>query len=207
MAEFDAILFDFDGVLADTEPIHCACWAEALAPLGISLDWETYQREFVGLDDREMARILAARCHPPRPWEELWENAYPAKRTLFRARTAAAPPFPPGLRPFLDGLDGKYKLAVVTSSSSAEIQPILAAGGLLPCFQTLVGGESVARHKPAPEPYLLAAERLGARSPLVVEDSPAGIASGQAAGFEVLAVSNPMDVPGQVLERLAGGPV
>jgi beta-phosphoglucomutase-like phosphatase (HAD superfamily) len=60
----------------------------------------------------------------------------------------------------------------------------------------------VKRYKPAPEPYLLAAERLGARVPLVVEDSEAGSAAGRAAGFEVLAVTHPSEVPALVGQRL-----
>jgi len=67
----------------------------------------------------------------------------------------------------------------------------------------VVGGENVKRHKPAPDPYLLAAERLGLHTPLVVEDSEAGLASGRAAGFEVLAVRHPTEVPDLVGRRLA----
>jgi HAD superfamily hydrolase (TIGR01509 family) len=83
-----------------------------------------------------------------------------------------------------------------------EIEPLLVAGGVRGHFATVVGGESVQRHKPAPEPYLLAAERLSVERALVIEDSAAGIASGRAAGFEVLAVKHPRDVPGMVRERL-----
>jgi len=202
MPGFDSILFDFDGVLADTEPVHCACWAEVLAPVGIVLEWEFYREHCVGIDDREMLHILASQAHPPGNWEDLW-TLYPAKKALFRARMAADPPFVPGLRELLHELDGAYKLAVVSSSSGQEIEPILVAGGLRRYFQTVVGGESVKRHKPAPDPYLLAAERLGARAPLVVEDSEPGIASGRAAGFEVLAVAKAADTPDLVRRRLA----
>ena len=80
---------------------------------------------------------------------------------------------------------------------------MLEAGGLRRWFQTVVGGENVKRHKPAPDPYLLAAERLGARTPLVVEDSAPGIASGRAAGFPVLAVAQPAEMPDLVRRRLA----
>jgi HAD superfamily hydrolase (TIGR01509 family) len=202
MPGFDSILFDFDGVLADTEPVHCACWAQVLAPVGIALEWEFYREHCIGIDDREMLWILASQAHPPGNWEDLWK-LYPAKKELFRARMAADPPFVPGLRELLNELDGAYKLAVVSSSSCQEIEPILVAGGLRQQFQTVVGGESVKRHKPAPDPYLLAAERLGARVPLVVEDSEAGIASGLAAGFEVLAVAMAADTPDLVRRRLA----
>jgi HAD superfamily hydrolase (TIGR01509 family) len=201
MSAFDSILFDFDGVLADTEPVHCACWAEVLAPEGIALEWEIYRQRYVGIDDREMLRLLIAEQRPQLPWEELWK-LYPAKKDLFRARVVAAPPFDPALGEFLGTLAGRYALAVVSSSSCSEIEPILESGGLRHHFQTVVGGESVKRHKPAPDPYLLAAERLGLHAPLVVEDSEAGLASGRAAGFEVLAVTHPTEVPALVGQRL-----
>jgi beta-phosphoglucomutase len=204
MPEFEAILFDFDGVLLDSEPVHYACWAEVLSPLGVALEWEYYREYGVGVDDREMLRTVAARSHPPRNWEELWA-LYPAKKKLFQARMAQLPPFDPSLDGFLGELHGAYKLAVVTSSATTEIAPILAAGGIGRHFDTLVGGEDVQRHKPAPDPYLLAAHRLGVRAALVVEDSEAGMASGRAAGFEVLAVEGPADVRERVLGRLSKG--
>jgi HAD superfamily hydrolase (TIGR01509 family) len=202
MPSFDSILFDFDGVLADTEPVHCACWTEVLATVGVTLTWEFYRRECVGIDDRDMLRMLATQSDPPLDWDDLWQ-LYPAKKQLFMARMTSNPPFDPALAGFLEGLHGQYRMAVVSSSSCTEIEPMLAAGGLRPYFATIVGAESVKRYKPAPDPYLLAAERLGSRAPLVVEDSEAGIASGRAAGFAVLAVKNPADVPALVGQRLA----
>jgi HAD superfamily hydrolase (TIGR01509 family) len=115
-----------------------------------------------------------------------------------------APPFPPGIAPLLGRLHGNYRMAVVSSSGRTEVEPLLEAGGLLRYFDTLVCARDAQRHKPAPDPYLLAAERLGARTALVVEDSEAGIASGRAAGFEVLEVQSPADVPKLVIARLGG---
>ena len=80
---------------------------------------------------------------------------------------------------------------------------MLEAGGLRQYFKRWWAARDVKRHKPAPDPYLLAAERLGVRAPLVVEDSAAGLASGRAAGFEVLAVTHPAEVPLLVGRRLA----
>ena len=202
MPEFEAILFDFDGVLLDSEPVHCACWAEVLAPLGVTVEWEYYRQYGVGVDDRGMLRTMAARSDPPRNWEELWAQ-YPAKKRLFQARMAQSPPFDPSLDGFLSGLHSAYKLAVVSSSSTTEIALILTAGGIRRHFDTLVCGEDVQHHKPAPDPYLLAAQRLGVRTALVVEDSEPGMASGRAAGFEVVAVKGPADLQEQVLGRLA----
>jgi len=202
MTQFDAILFDFDGVLIDSEPLHWACWAEVLKPLGVTLEWEFYRRQCIGIDDREMLRMMATQSDPPRDWEELWAH-YPAKRELFRDRTLKAPPFDPGLDGFLAEMHGQYKMAVVTSSARSEIEPLLQAGGLRGYFETMVCGKEAGAHKPAPEPYLMAARLLGASHPLVVEDSAAGTASGRAAGFEVLAVQSPADVPELVRQTLA----
>ena len=95
---------------------------------------------------------------------------------------------------------------MVSSSSASEIEPLLVAGGIRGHFDTIVGGSDVQRHKPAPEPYLLAASRLGVDRALVLEDSAAGIASGRAAGFEVLTVRHPSEVAGLLRDRLAGLP-
>jgi beta-phosphoglucomutase len=197
----DAILFDFDGVLADTEPVHYACWAEVLAPFGITLRWEYYRDHCIGVDDREVVRALAASATPPLDWEILFAQ-YPAKKRMFRERTLAAPPFDPALDGLLAELHRDYKLAVVSSSSRAEIEGLLVAGGLRKYFDTVVTGEDVVRHKPDPEPYLEAARRLGVSSALVVEDSVTGQASGRAAGYEVLAVTRPGDVPALVRQRV-----
>jgi beta-phosphoglucomutase len=202
MPGFDAILFDFDGVLIDSEPVHCACWAEAIAPLGVTLEWDWYRDHCIGIDDRAMLRMMAGRSDPPCDWQAMWDR-YPLKKQLFQARMQAAPPFPDALGGMLDRLRPQYKLAVVTSSGRAEVEPLLAAGGLDRYFDTLVCARDTERHKPAPDPYLLAASRLGARLPLVVEDSLAGIAAGQAAGFEVLAVTHPTEVPELLARRLS----
>ncbi len=93
MPAFDSIFFDFDGVLADTEPIHCACWAEVLAPLGVTLEWEPYRERYIGIDDRDMLRMLADEAEPPNDWQDLWSQ-YSRKRKLYRSRMLAAPPFP-----------------------------------------------------------------------------------------------------------------
>ena len=204
MPPFDSILFDFDGVLLDSEPVHWACWAEVLAPLGVILTWEFYRDYCIGIDDREMLRMMATRSHPPRDWKELWAQ-YPAKQVLFRSRMEKAPPFHQTLLPLLEELDGRYAMAVVSSSACAEIEPLLITGGLRGFFRTVVGGGDVKRHKPEPDPYLLAADRLGVTHPLVLEDSAAGIASGRAAGFEVLAIPHPSQVA-ELLRTRLGNP-
>ena len=201
MPQFDAVLFDFDGVLADSEPIHFACWKEILAPLGVALDWEFYRDRCIGLADGDMLRLFAQRCDPPRGWEDLMAR-YPEKKDLFRSRMLHDPPFAPGLPGILERLHEGYKLAVVTSSGRTEVEPVLEAAGLRPFFDALVCGREAGSLKPAPEPYLLAAKLLGSVCPLVVEDSEPGLASGMAAGFETLAVSSPETLGEALFGRL-----
>ena len=201
MAGIDAILFDFDGVLADTEPVHCACWSEVLAPFGVTIEWEYYREHCMGVDDREMLRRISAAAEQPCDWEELFAR-YPDKKELFRARTLERPPFDPGLGALLEGLHRDYRLAVVTSSGRSEIDPLLAAAGLRQHFDALVCGREAGGLKPAPDPYLLAARLIAASAPLVVEDSAPGIASARAAGFEVLAVERVSQMPELLMRRL-----
>jgi beta-phosphoglucomutase len=200
MNQFEAVFFDFDGVLLDTEPVHWACWAEVLRPFGIELTWEYYRDEAIGIDDRDMLRVLARNAARPVEWDELWA-LYPAKKRLFQERMQQ-PHFEAELKALLPELERDYRLAVVSSSACVEIEPLLVAGGVRGHFGTVVGGESVTKHKPHPEPYLLAAERLGVSRALVIEDSAAGVESGRAAGFEVMAIKHPSEVAARVRERL-----
>ena len=104
------------------------------------------------------------------------------------------------------GNAGKLReFRMAADSARVEIEPPLQAGKLRGYFNALVTGEDVEHRKPAPDPYLLGARLLGARLPLVVEDSPTGIASGRAAGFEVLCVTSASSMPAALLDRLSGG--
>ena len=193
MPSYDAILFDFDGVLIDSEPIHFSCWRDILQPFGIVLDWETYHRHFIGISDLEMIQDLANLRQPPADVDLLWAQ-YPRKRALFRERMASGSPVTEEVRALLQELAGR-QLAVVSSSGRDEIEPILTSGGIRGCFSAVICREDVTEFKPSPEPYLKAAQLLGATRALVVEDSQAGIASGKAAGFDVLEVPAAAQMP------------
>lgn len=200
MPHYDSILFDFDGVLADTEPLHYRCWKEILSPFGIVLDWDTYAESFIGVSDRHMLAQFCDKAKPAVDLETLVAQ-YPTKRDCFRQMIARELPFFPGCREFLKSLSD-YKLAVVSSTGRPEIEPALHQAGIFDCFQTLVCGADVKNLKPAPEPYLLAATRLNAHCPLVVEDSDAGVESATAAGFDVIRVKSSAEVPSAIQMRL-----
>ena len=177
--------------------MHHWAWNQTLEPLGIQLDWDAYRKNFVGVAD-EVA--LRERLHL------IDKNGLVVrKQSLFRQKLAEAQPFLPATVSLVEELSKVYKLAVVSSSYRSEVEPPLIRAGMRPCFQLLTTGEDVQNFKPSPEPYLLAAERLGARRPLVIEDSDAGVASGRAAGFEVLRVSAVENVGREVREYLRLG--
>lgn len=186
MPDYEAILFDFDGVLLDSEPVHFACWREVLAPLGVTMDWDTYSEHCIGIADYEMIEFFGDRADPTVPADRLWAQ-YPLKSERFVERMASNPPFPSQTRKLIEELSG-YKLAVVSSSTRAEVEPILAEARLRRYFATVVCGEDVEHLKPAPDAYLLAARRLGISTALVVEDSDPGVESGRAAGFDVVRI-------------------
>ena len=90
------------------------------------------------------------------------------------------------------------KLAVVSSSGRTEVEPPIVHAGIRERFEVLVCGLEAGKLKPAPEPYLRAAELLGVRRPLVVEDSESGVASAVAAGFDVLRIPHPKQTAAMV---------
>ncbi len=188
-------------MLADTERVHHRAWNQTLEPLGIQLDWASYQKNFVGVaDEVALDIVLRDRLHT-----DDRDGLVARKQALFRQGLAEIQPFPLDTIRMLEEIFGIYQLAVVSSSYKSEVEPPLVRGGIRQYFQFLITGEDVQNFKPSPEPYLLAAERLGARSPLVIEDSDAGVASGRAAGFEVLRVSAVESVGKEVREYLAAG--
>jgi beta-phosphoglucomutase len=200
VTQYEAILFDFDGVLADTEPLHFESWAEVLKPLGISLDWQTFEKYCIGIPDRVVAEFFRGLVHPPADFDSVWAR-HPAKRALFLAKLLEKPFFLPEVRALIDSLRS-YKLGVVSASSRIEIEPALEAAGILRCFEVVIGTEDVERTKPAPDPYMLAMRRLGITKALAVEDSEAGLASARAAGLDVLHIPKPADMPGLLKARL-----
>lgn len=202
IAKHDAILFDFDGVLADSEPVHFACWAEIVRPFGLELTWEDFCQHCVGFMDRAFLAWLASQTNPPMAVECLREQQ-PRKRQMFLERMLADPPVDPDVIDLVKSLSN-YKLAVVTSSNRREIEPVLERLGIRSCFGAVVCGGDVQHHKPEPDSYLLAAQLLDAKRPLVVEDSEAGVASGRAAGFDVLRIPSPALTARLVREALDG---
>ena len=195
----DALLFDFDGVLADTEPLHYRAWSETLAPLGISVSWEFYVANCVGVaDDALFSNVFPKVFSVANP-----AKLVDAKRTAYRASLELKPPFLASTLELVRELSGQYPLAVVSSSSRAEVEPPLVRAGIAQYFRRMITREDVERIKPNPEPYLKAARWMDAKNPLVIEDSSAGIAAGKAAGFRVVEISSAASMASELRAALA----
>jgi beta-phosphoglucomutase len=194
---YDALLFDFDGVLADTELVHYACWRDVLVPFGMEIEWPWYQANCVGIADHVLAPCFGVGD----PVALVTE-----KQQRFRDALTLSPPFLPETADLIRELAVSYRLAVVSSSFRTEVVPPLERAELDRYFAAILCGDDVAHLKPAPDPYLKAAEMLQAKRPLVIEDSDAGVASGQAAGFDVVRISGPARLSEELRRRLGGLP-
>ncbi|KTD56755.1 HAD-superfamily hydrolase [Legionella santicrucis] len=188
---FEAIIFDFDGVILDSEPIHYQACCYALNNVGLELSYEQYVERYLGLADKEMfPKLLKDNSHPFS--EALVDTLIEQKiaRYTLLIHESKELPITLGLRQYLIGIQDKQKIAICSAATQQEINTVLAKIKL-PCdFNTIVTTEDVIRTKPSPEGYLLAAKKLGI-SPekcLVFEDSPHGIEAAKSAGMFVIAL-------------------
>ncbi len=195
-----AIIFDFDGVIADSEPIHCGMLQRVLGEMGIFLSREEYYASYLGFDDRGCFETALATHQRPRS-PELINDLIERKAQVFLEYIRDHPVTYPGVPEFIRGVATRLPLAVASGALRHEIEFILDQGGIRKEFSHITSAEDVARGKPNPEGFLHALTALNhQRNPdvepilpadcLVIEDSLPGIQGGRAAGMKVLAVTN-----------------
>jgi HAD superfamily hydrolase (TIGR01509 family) len=183
-AHVRGVIFDFDGVLVDSEPTRFKAGAQALEEIGIPLTWERFLAIWLGRTDHAGLRdILGDR------YEAEKDRVVARRNTLYEEWLNEVPPYDDAVA-LLGRLSSGIRLAVATGSRRIEVEQILTRLGLLPRFRAIVTAEDYHHAKPAPDPFIAAARRmdLPPASCLVVEDSPAGVTAAQAAGMSVLAV-------------------
>jgi len=190
-----AVIFDFDGVLVDSEPSHYRALRDCLLAEGITITPDEYAQEYLAYDDRECIRV-AFETHGQTYDAERIDAAARRKAQFFEQTSTGVPLFA-GARELIASLAEKVPLAIASGALAGEIDRILAAAGLREAFATVVGADNVTRCKPHPEPYLTAMRRLRTALPdlaaaecLVFEDSVPGIAAGLAAGMKVVGVAH-----------------
>ena len=187
----DAVIFDFDGVIADTEPLHYRAFQSVLEPLGKGFGWDSYCSDYLGFDDRDAFRkALGGDTMGPHGLDEL----ILLKAEAFQRRVAreAVSPYP-GVIELITQLHGQVLLGLCSGGLNSDILPIIRQLGIEECFQAIVTAEDTPSSKPDPAPYRLILRRLGLDAgacAAAIEDSNAGIASASRAGLLVLAVTN-----------------
>ena len=181
-----AFIFDVDGVIVDSNPVHVQVWREYLSRLGFHVDQSLPHRMY-GLRNDEIVRDLIGGPLTP----EQVEAHGAAKEALYREvmRPQLARRLVPGVVQFVRERAG-LPMGVASNAEPANVEFILQESGLKDCFSVVVDGHQVERPKPEPEIFLRAAELLG-RSPdecVVFEDSIAGVEAARAAGAVVVAL-------------------
>jgi len=191
-----ALVFDFDGVIADDEPLHLAAFQRTLAAEGVALTAEAYYARYLGFDDHDaIVEALREAGRPLTP--ERAEALMAAKAGHFLDLVRDGVRIFPGVPEFVRAAAARVPLAIASGALRREIALILAQAGLTRAFAAIVSAEDVEEGKPSPATFLCALARLRERVPdlaaehcLVVEDSRAGIEAARRAGMRCLAVTN-----------------
>ena len=190
-----AAVFDFDGVLVDSEPLHYRSLRDALRPEGVEISEEEYLQVYLAYDDREAIR-LALEVHGEDPAPARRERIEARKVDIFARMIPEIPVFD-GARDLVRALEQDMPLAIASGARHDEVDAILRGVGLRDAFRVIVGAEDAERTKPDPAPYVEAARRLAARTAglapeecVAFEDSMPGIASALGAGMKVVGVAH-----------------
>jgi HAD superfamily hydrolase (TIGR01509 family) len=195
-----AVIFDMDGLMLDTEPLAARAWGEAAAALGVDFD-KALARAMIGRNFADCATMLRERYAAPYPFEALLGSWHEAYDTIV-AREGLV--LKPGLYELLEWLEAhSIPRAVATSTRRERARVKLEHTGLLPRFHDLVGGDEVARGKPAPDIYVEAARRVGVdvATCVALEDSEPGVRAALAAGMTAIMVPD-LHPPSPELEAL-----
>jgi HAD superfamily hydrolase (TIGR01509 family) len=195
---FDAILFDLDGTLIDTESLAVASGLAALAQNGFQVAAD-FMHQLIGKDHTATAAIIRAQL----PDLDLAEFDLQWRR-LFNEGVNRGLPLKPGAEALLEQL-AHLPRGLVTSSRREEAHRKLAVAGIARYFDLVISFDDVTAAKPAPDPYLLAAERLGVQPDrcLVFEDSETGAEAAHRAGCRVVQVPDVLPSDGKWAHHLA----
>src|SRR5205085_11509619 len=182
-----AVIFDLDGVLADSEPWWNKIDAQLLREYGEKNYHGEYHREVLGVNYRLAVEFYKKKFGISAPTEELMKRRGKIATEYFANRVGLFP----STKDVLNELrDMKLRLAMATSSVSSSARPFLDRHQLTQCFDVIITGDEIERGKPEPDIYLRTAEKLGIppNECLVIEDSLSGIAAAKAANMRVAAI-------------------
>ncbi len=194
-----AIVFDFDGVIADTEPVHLMAFQEGLTSIGLSLSREEYLSTYLGVTDREAFTLVASAQGRTLTDGEI-DRLIREKTTRMQALLTATPLVFAGVEDRVREFAAHVPVAIASGALRAEILAVLTAVDLARDIPVIVSADDPVDGKPSPAPYLLALERLASHARegggfdpsrcVAIEDSRWGISAAKAAGMRVVGVTS-----------------
>jgi beta-phosphoglucomutase len=185
------LVFDFDGVLADSEPLHLATYQQVFSALGVTLTREDYYANYLGYDDEGVFRAMAA----ARGWEldeRKIAELIAQKSRVFDELIAGGGVLYPAAADCIERLAAVFPLGIASGALRHEIEMVLERAGLARHFRFIVASGDTPNSKPAPDPYSRAAQLHGVApgACIALEDSRWGIVSAKAAGMKCVAITN-----------------
>jgi beta-phosphoglucomutase len=192
-----AIVFDFDGVIADSERLHLRAYQEILAPEGVTMSTDDYLQKYLGYDDVGVFKAVGRDNGLAMDADRVSE-LIARKGERYESLAAAGEMLFPGAADFIRTAAASVPIAIASGALTHEIEEVLERAGLLPLFPVIVGADQTARSKPNPDPYQAAFDRLRAHSgqdllawrTVAIEDSRWGLVSARGAGLRCVAVTN-----------------
>lgn len=209
-----AIFFDFNGVIIDDERLHLRAYREVLQDYSVELTDDDYFK-CLGMDDVAFTRAAFARAGREVD-DETTRAIIDREHEMHRSIIEAEVPFAPGVITFIKEAAREFQLGIVSMAEMAELEHVLGPPNLRQHFSIIVSAEPGLNHKPAPDCYRRALEKLNAKRRndrqlpllpnecLAIEDAPPGIEAARAAGMKTLAVTNTVS---EALLRAAGADV
>lgn len=187
MAKTEAVIWDMDGVIADTAPYHFSAWQETFRRRGVKFTEEDFRHSFGLRNDTIISNILGET--PQGEIEAIAREKEETFRSLIGQRVKPLP----GVIALIRLLrENGFKMAIASSTPIENIRLVTGGLGIENCFQAIVSSQDVTEGKPSPQAFLLAAQRLGVepKNCLVIEDAVAGITAAKKASMPCLAVTN-----------------
>jgi HAD superfamily hydrolase (TIGR01509 family) len=191
-----AIIFDFDGVIANSEPLHLQAFQQALSEEGIAFTPSEYYSRYLGFDDVGVFEAVARDRGIPMTDRQV-TSLVARKGVLLEAMMRADTVLFPGVREFVRASAAEVPIAIASGALRHEIEEILRAAGLVELFAAIVASGDTPESKPSPAPYILALEKLRAASgrrldatrSVAIEDSRWGLESARGAGLRCVGVT------------------
>jgi beta-phosphoglucomutase len=190
-----AVVFDFDGVIADSEPLHLRAYQTVLQRDGIELTPDDYYKRYLGFDDSGLFRALAQDRGIELDHDQV-DSWVESKSEIIAEMLSSDGVLFPGAAACVRMLAERFPLAIASGALESEIEIVLERAGLADCFKTIASASDGVRGKPAPDLYLLAIGKLrdfvslDADSCLAIEDSKWGLEAAHRAGLRTVAVTH-----------------